>query len=262
MLEYAEFFNHTIHERYAENRLTVLFGYRILHNFTLKILALDASTEYLSLALWLDGKVESLDMHAGQTHSQIILPKIRELLDASNLQMRDINGIAFGEGPGSFTGLRISCGVAQGLAFGANIPVVAVSTLLSLAHASGRDKVIACLDARMGEVYFAAYENSAEGWKEISAPGLYKPESLPALPSDGWVGVGSGWDAYAEPLQSAYQSQLAECLTGKYPSASAMAELSVSRFEAGLGLPAAQAAPVYIRNKVAFTSSEREKSST
>lgn len=225
----------------------------------MNILALDASTEYLSLALWQDGRLTKLDMHAGQSHSQIILPRIRELLDQAALQMTDLHGIAFGEGPGSFTGLRISCGVAQGLAFGASLPVVGVSTLLALAHASGHDKVIACLDARMGEVYMAAYEKTAGAWSEISAAGLFKPEQLPTLPGAGWVGVGSGWDAYRSQLQVIYGAQLIEVIAGRFPSASAMAELAAPEFAAGRGLPASQAAPVYIRNKVAFTTQEREK---
>lgn len=228
----------------------------------MKILALDASTEYLSLALWQDGQVTALDIHAGQTHSQIILPRIRELLDQHSLQMTDLQGIAFGEGPGSFTGLRISCGVAQGLAFGANLPVVGVSTLMSLAHASGHDKVIACLDARMGEVYMAAYEKHGDEWLELKPAGLYKPEQLPVLTGAGWLGVGSGWDAYAEHLQQAYPGQLKEFLVGRFPSAAAMAALAAPKFAAGQGLPASQAAPVYIRNKVAFTTQERAQSAS
>ncbi len=225
----------------------------------MKILALDASTENLSLALWLDGEVHAIDEHAGQTHSQIILPRIRTLLDEARLEMSDLEGIVFGAGPGSFTGLRISCGVAQGLAFGAGLPVFGVSTLLALAQAAGHEKVIACLDARMGEVYLAAYQKTLAGWQEVSAPGLYKPDSLPEIAGADWLGAGSGWDAYHEALLSQYQSQCSSWLPKRFPTASAMAELAAPEFMAGRGLPAAQAAPVYIRNKVAFTTSERER---
>ena len=124
----------------------------------MQILAIDTSTEYLSLALWLDGRVFSRDINAGQTHSQQILPTLRELLDEAQVELNALDGIAFGAGPGSFTGLRIACGVAQGLAFGTGLPVIAVSTLQALAQQSGAEKVIACLDARMGEIYHAAYE--------------------------------------------------------------------------------------------------------
>lgn len=227
----------------------------------MRLLAFDTSTEYLSLALWLDGRVLVRDLHAGQTHSQRILPLVRELLDEASLQLQQLDGIAFGAGPGSFTGLRIACGVAQGLAFGAGLPVVGVSTLLALAQASTADRVIACLDARMGEVYHAAYmrDGSRDGndWHEVLAPGLYVPEVLPAVPGANWVGAGSGWDSYADALQRAYASQLSEVLPGRYPSAQAIAELAAPQFAAGKGLPAAQAAPLYIRNKVALKTSER-----
>ncbi|WP_137719102.1 tRNA (adenosine(37)-N6)-threonylcarbamoyltransferase complex dimerization subunit type 1 TsaB [Methylobacillus flagellatus] len=223
----------------------------------MRLLAFDTSTEYLSLALWLDGRVLVRDLHAGQTHSQRILPLVRELLDEASLQLKQLDGIAFGAGPGSFTGLRIACGVAQGLAFGAGLPVVGVSTLLALAQATTADRVIACLDARMGEVYHAACVRDGTGWHEVLAPGLYAPEALPAVPGSDWVGAGSGWDSYADALQGAYATQLSEVLPGRYPSAQAIAELAAPQFAAGQGLPAAQAAPLYIRNKVALKTSER-----
>ncbi len=124
----------------------------------MKILALDTSTEFLSLALWQHGAVAVREMLAGQKHSELVLPLVRELLDEAGLQLADLDGIAFGMGPGSFTGLRIGCGVAQGLVYGANLPVVGVCTLEALAQQAGADRVIACLDARMNEVYHAAYQ--------------------------------------------------------------------------------------------------------
>lgn len=228
----------------------------------MKILALDTSTEFLSLALWLNGKIFTRDLLAGQTHSQQILPLLRELLDEAGLDLHDdlhdLDGIAFGAGPGSFTGLRIGCGVAQGLAFGANLPVVGVSTLLALAANSDADRVIACLDARMGEVYLAVYAKNGADWTEINPPGLYKPDAVPPVAGNGWVGTGSGWATYGEQLKTCYGQQIVQTMPDEYPKASAIAELARPLFEAGLGLPAAQAAPIYIRNKVAFKSSERE----
>jgi tRNA threonylcarbamoyladenosine biosynthesis protein TsaB len=224
----------------------------------MKILALDTSTEYLSLALVLDGKAFVRDQHAGQTHSQRILPLLRELLDEAGIELPQLDGIAFGAGPGSFTGLRIGCGVAQGLAFGASLPVVGISTLQALAQASGVDKVIACLDARMGEVYHAAYELRDKAWHEVMAPGLYKPDAVPPIPGNGWVGSGSGWKVYGELLAAQYAGQLADTIPDAYPHALAIAQLAVPLFEAGQGRPAAEAAPIYIRNKVALKTSERE----
>jgi tRNA threonylcarbamoyladenosine biosynthesis protein TsaB len=224
----------------------------------MKILALDTSTEYLSLALSLDGKILTRDIHAGQTHSQLILPLLHELLGEAKVSINDLDGIAFGAGPGSFTGLRIGCGVAQGLAFGADLPVVGISTLMALAQANGSEKVMACMDARMGEIYHAAYVRNNDGWDEVSAAGLSKPEAMPTLAGDGWTGVGNGWQSYAQQLDACYGPQVTQVFPDAFPQAKAIAELATPIFEAGLGRPAAEAAPIYIRNKVAFKTSERE----
>ena len=172
------------------------------------LLALDTSTEYLSLALMKGDKTFTFDINAGQTHSQIILPQLQLLLNEADLQLNELQCIAFGAGPGSFTGVRIAAGVAQGLGFGAQLPVVSICTLLALAEASGADKVIACLDARMGEVYHAAYERVSGEWQTVVEPGLYKPEAAPVIVSTGWTGAGSGWQTYAEQLGAVYARQL------------------------------------------------------
>lgn len=225
----------------------------------MKILAFDTSTEYLSLALWCDGEVSARDQLAGQTHSSLILPQLREMLDAAGLELTDFDGIAFGAGPGSFTGLRIGCGVAQGLAFGAGLPVLGVSTLLALAAAGDQDKVIACLDARMGEVYHAAYVRQRGGWATVHAPGLYAPQAVPAVEGEGWHGSGSGWGAYGDVLAGAYAGRVAAIDAAAFPHARTLAALAAPLFAQGLGKPAHEAAPVYIRNKVAFTMRERAK---
>ncbi len=225
----------------------------------MKILAFDTSTEYLSIALWCDGEVSARDQLAGQSHSSLILPQLREMLDEAGLALKDFDGIAFGAGPGSFTGLRIGCGVAQGLAFGAGLPVLGVSTLLALAAASDQDRVIACLDARMGEVYHATYVRQRGGWATMHAPGLYAPQAVPAVEGEGWCGVGSGWGAYGEILAIAYAGHVAGVDAATFPHAREMASLAAPLFAQGLGKPAHEAAPVYIRNKVAFTMRERAK---
>ena len=225
----------------------------------MQILALDTSTEFLSLALSLNGRVFSRDIHAGQSHSTQILPVLRELLDEAKINLKELDGIAFGAGPGSFTGLRIACGVAQGLAFGSNLPVVEVSTLEALAQQSGEQKVITCLDARMGEVYYAAYIKNGEVWNEVHAPALYKPDQVPSLIGNDWVGIGTGWTAYSEALQKAYTAQLkTNPLTENvHPTAVAIAELALPLFAADKAKPAHEVAPLYIRNKVALKTSER-----
>lgn len=223
----------------------------------MKLLALDTSTEYLSLALWLGGELKVRELLAGQKHSSLTLPLLRELLDEAGLQLSDLNGIAFGQGPGSFTGLRIGCGVAQGLAFGAGLKVVGVGTLEALAEQAGHDKVITCLDARMGEVYHAAYRRNGNGWDEVHAPGLYAPEALPAVEGDGWCGIGSGWDSYEAALRACYAGQIGDVMLKVFPLARHIAALAAPQFAAGKAVAPDQVAPLYVRNKVALTMKER-----
>lgn len=223
----------------------------------MKILAFDTSTEYLSLALWCDGEVSVREQLAGQSHSSLILPQLREMLDEAGLELADFDGIVFGAGPGSFTGLRIGCGVAQGLAFGAGLPVLGISTLMALAASSGEDKVIACLDARMGEVYHAAYVRQKGGWLAVHEPGLYAPGKVPSVLGEGWCGIGSGWAAYGAVLQGCYNGHVGSTQPQAFPHAREMAVLAAPLFERGLGKAAQEAAPVYIRNKVALTTQER-----
>ncbi|HEY8354729.1 MAG TPA: tRNA (adenosine(37)-N6)-threonylcarbamoyltransferase complex dimerization subunit type 1 TsaB [Methylophilaceae bacterium] len=224
----------------------------------MNILALDTSTEYLSVALRYGGRVLSRHFHAGQGHSQRILPTIRELLDEAGADIGDLHAIVFGAGPGSFTGLRIGCGVAQGLAFGAGLPVLGVCTLNAMAQASGHARVIACLDARMGEIYHAVYERRGTDWHIVMPPALHKPDRLPMIEGDGWAGVGNGWAVYADALQNRYGHQVDVMLPEQYPEALAMLALAEPRLTAGEGVPAEQALPVYIRNRVALKTHERE----
>ena len=138
----------------------------------MNILALETSTEICSAALWLDGKVDAREVVAGQRNSELLLPMVDALLAANQLAMRDLDGVAFGSGPGAFTGVRIACGVAQGIAFGIDVPVAAIGTLMALAEAAGAPRAVCCLDARMGEVYHAAYQRRGDAWFEVHAPGL------------------------------------------------------------------------------------------
>lgn len=225
----------------------------------MNLLALDTSTEYLSLAIQKGGEIFTFDLNAGQTHSQIILPQIQALLEVANMQLSNLQGLAFGAGPGSFTGVRVAAGVAQGLGFGANLPVVGICTLLALAEASGADKVIACLDARMGEVYHAAYEKTGGEWQTIIEPSLYKPEVAPVIQGTGWVGAGSGWQTYGEQLGAVYAENIQATQPQLLPTASAILKLAQPIFANGNAKPASEAMPIYIRNRVALKTAEREQ---
>jgi len=206
--------------------------------------------------LWRNGQVEIREARAGQKHSELLLPMIDVLLAAQNLKLKDLDGIAFGAGPGSFTGLRIACGVAQGLAFGADTPVLGISTLLALAEASGAERVVCCLDARMNQVYHAAYEKRGNAWHVIHEPGLYAPENAPPLSGDGWVGCGNGFAVYRAALEQRYSGQLTK-IVDALPHAREIAVLAARGFARGEGVAAEQAAPLYVRDKVALRIDER-----
>lgn len=223
----------------------------------MNLLAFDTSTEFLSVALQANGQHWALDVEAGASASQRILPEIQNMLAQAKVELKALDGIAFGAGPGAFTGVRIACGVAQGLAFGANLPVVAVHTLMAVAEASGEQKVIVCQDARMGEVYFAAYERTEAVWQTISPAIVCEPEQVPALTGDGWVGVGSGWATYKDALNAVYKNQLSHVLPTITPTAQAVLVLAQPVFSSGHAQAAHEVAPIYIRNRVALTTQER-----
>jgi tRNA threonylcarbamoyladenosine biosynthesis protein TsaB len=234
----------------------------------MKLLILDTSTEYCSAALWLDGHIHARRVLAGQRHSSLVLPMVDELLRESDLGLRQLDGIGYGAGPGSFTGLRIACAVTQGLAFGADLPVVGVSTLESIAGQTGADKVLTVLDARMAEVYWAAYQREAKPsdghrrWRAVIAPALALPESVHVPDGGNWVGAGNGFAALGELLRPRLSAQLARIDDTLMPDAAAMAPFAVEAFEQGRGMDAALAAPIYLRDKVALTIDERRARTT
>lgn len=223
----------------------------------MKILALDTSSEACSAALWIDGAISFEHALAGQRHSQLLLPMVEALLGSAALDLRALDAVAFGEGPGSFTGLRIACAIAQGLAFGAGVPVVGVGTLLALAEASGAAEVACCLDARMHQVYFAAYRRSGPDWSCVHPPALYAPDAIPPLPPGTWTGCGAGFGVYGEALHRALGVTWTALLPDALPHAREVAVLAAAALARGGGVHPAQAFPVYIRDKVALTVEEQ-----
>ena len=223
----------------------------------MRILALETSTEYCSVGLWQDGNVVNRCELVGQRHSELLIGILDSLLHEAGVKISELNGIAFGAGPGSFTGVRIACGVTQGLALGADLPVVGVCTLQALAQAAGHDKVIAALDARMGEIYHAVYEKWAGSWVTICEPNLCLPQQAPQVQGSGWFGVGSGFAMYGAVLGNRYAGQISGSDIQAVPQAIAIAEFSAPLFAAGQGMDAAQAMPFYLRDKVALKTSER-----
>ncbi len=218
----------------------------------MKILALETATDPGSIALWLDGKVIARRCPDNLSNSATLLPVAEEAIKEAGLGFAELDGIAFGMGPGSFTGLRVSCGVAQGLAFARDLPLLGVGTLDAMALASGGERVIVALDARMGEVYFGVF---ASGVLQGSI-GVYAPDSVPVPDSTGWLACGNGLAAYPV-LRERLSAVVAEWRPEIMPHAEFVVRLAAPRIERGERIDPADAAPLYVRDKVAKTVAER-----
>jgi tRNA threonylcarbamoyladenosine biosynthesis protein TsaB len=222
----------------------------------MRLLAFETATARLSVALWQDGACIERSALLPNGGSQVLLPWMHELLAEAGVSLRQVDGIAFGAGPGGFTGLRLACGVTQGLAFGLDVPVAPICTLAALALDCGQRHVWACLDARMNEVYAAAYAVDGDTVSEVMAPVCLPPAVLPAPTFlDAW-GAGDGFARYGEILRG-QKTGLAGVRDDLLPSAVAVARLAAPILANGGGVPAADAQPLYVRNKVAFTTAER-----
>jgi tRNA threonylcarbamoyladenosine biosynthesis protein TsaB len=222
-----------------------------------QILALDTSTEYCSAAFWRDGHVFDRVEHAGQRHSELLIPMIRAVLAEGGASMHELDAIAATVGPGTFTGVRIATAVAQGLAFGARVPVVAVGTLEAMAAACNAQRVVVASDARMGEVYCAAYRRNTDHLETLFGPMLAKPDSVPTLTERGFVGAGNGFERYRDALMQCWAESIESVADVSYPHARDVAALAATRVAIGLVAPAEALTPVYVRDKVALTVSER-----
>jgi tRNA threonylcarbamoyladenosine biosynthesis protein TsaB len=194
---------------------------------------------------------------AVRTHSQAILPMVQELLQEAGVALADCDAIAFGAGPGSFTGVRTACGIAQGLAYGAGLPVLPLITLDAMAlacrEAGGAQDVLAVLDARMGEVYWAQYQGAVR----VAGPALSAPADVAPLATDAPLAAcGNGFSAYPEAF--AGRPYAVGARVDIMPHACQIAQLAVAALAAGAAVAPAQAQPLYLRNKIAYTSAERQ----
>lgn len=221
------------------------------------LLAFEASTRRLSVALWRDGALAEKSADVPNGGSERLLPWANELLAEAGLGLSQLDGIAFGAGPGGFTGLRLACGVAQGLAWGLDMPVVPVCTLAALALGAGDGRILACLDARMNEVYVAAYAVCGESVEQIMAPKVGAGATVSLPEGEGWRGVGDGFASWGEVLRQRMGLRLPSEDAALMPTAAAVARLAAPVLQQGGGVPAAQAIPLYVRDKVALTTAER-----
>jgi tRNA threonylcarbamoyladenosine biosynthesis protein TsaB len=220
------------------------------------ILAIETSTELASVAILRGNQMLSRESSGTHTHSQTVLPMLQSLLAEAGISLSQCDAIGFGAGPGSFTGVRTACGVVQGLAFGADLPVVPVSTLEAMAQAC-HDKtttadVLAILDARMGEVYWAQYR-LLNGWQVVVPPSLSVASAV--IPQGEVVACGNGLMAYAADFASQAFTQSAD--SSVMPHAIQVAKLADIAIQQGRAVSARDAQPIYLRNKVALTTSER-----
>ena len=217
----------------------------------MKLLALDTSTEACSAAVLVEGVVLERYELAPRRHAALILPMIEAVLAEAGIGVTQLDAVAFGRGPGAFTGVRVAVGVAQGIACAADLPVVPVSTLAALALGAGREtgytRIAAALDARMGEIYWGTYAMVDETVEPLGEECVRAPLAATAPPGD-WFGVGSGWRIYSAILSR--RLTVAGWLGERFPCAGDIVRLAADPRQRGGWVPAEQALPVYLRNEV------------
>ena len=222
------------------------------------LLALDSSTETMALALVAPGQARVFETAGGAQASARMLPEIKALLADAGLQLADLDAIAYGQGPGAFTGLRTACAVAQGLAFGLDKPVLAVDSLMLVAEdarAQGAgDDVWVAMDARIGEISAAHYRWAGGGWRVDEAPALYAPAALAARWGRPAAAAGTALTEYADAL-----GPQPRAWPQARSRAAALGALALAAWQRGEARDAAEAVPVYVRDKVALTTAEREQ---
>ena len=227
----------------------------------MKLLAVETATEACSAAIMIDGEITEQFSLTANGHSKLILPMIDALMADAGLKPTDLDGLAFGCGPGSFTGVRIATGIIQGIAFALDLPVVPVSNLATVAQDffdhNEENLAFVAMDARMNEIYWGVYQRNASGFAELLGKEAVLPASEIEFPGVSGVGIGSGWKAYHQELLSHLSHRVIGYDADILPRARAVARLGTEGFKLGLAVPVEQAMPVYLRDKVAKKESER-----
>ncbi|TBM22894.1 tRNA (adenosine(37)-N6)-threonylcarbamoyltransferase complex dimerization subunit type 1 TsaB [Hafnia paralvei] len=223
-----------------------------------RILAIDTATEACSVALWNNGEKHALFEICPREHTQRILPMVQQILAESGVSLNQLDALAFGRGPGSFTGVRIGIGIAQGLAMGADLPMVGVSTLATMAQGAfrqmGATQVLAAIDARMGEVYWGQYQRQNDGvWVGENTEAVFTPEraqqNVMALARE-WASVGTGWGTYPDMAAATPITLVDGQIT--LPQAEDMLPLALVDFALGKMTAVENAQPTYLRNEVTW----------
>ena len=221
----------------------------------MKILAIDTASNRCSAALLIQGVVYERSRLVPQGHGEWILPMVDGVLEQSNITLSDLDAIAFGRGPGTFTGVRMAISVAQGLAFGADLALVPVSDLAMIAQGAVREhqasKILVAVDARMGEVYWASFVTENGLVTLVGDELICGPSQTPVISGEGWYACGTGWQAYPE-MMDAYDSQVSHIDGERLPQAEDALPLARRDIELGLAVSPEFAAPSYLRDKVAW----------
>lgn len=228
----------------------------------MKILAVETATEACSAALLVNGEIKERWELAPRAHTRLILPMIEGLMAEAGLSPKQLDAVAFGCGPGSFTGVRVATGVVQGIALGADLPVLPISTLAAIAQDyfdhNPAPVLFTAMDARMGELFWGVYRQDAQGYAELLGKEIVADVGHIERPPLSGVGIGSGWLAYQQKLMDHLGKMVEEVVVeAVWPKASAIARLGAYAFQAGKAVPVEMGQPVYLRDKVAKTEQER-----
>ena len=225
----------------------------------MKLLAFETATEACSAAVWVDGEViERFDL-APRRHAELALPWAEDVLREAGVRRSELDAIAVGRGPGAFTGVRLAIAIAQGIALALDRPIVPVSTLAALALQSRAPRVLAAIDARMGEVYAAAYRCDGDNAIALDAERVVAPNAV-VLPDDGneWIGVGTGFDAGEGALRASLAGRFMRIDASALPHAADVARIAAQAFKRGEGVAPERIEPAYLRDNVALTLVEQQ----
>jgi len=226
----------------------------------MKLLAFETATEACSVALYVDGAVRERFELAPRRHAELALPWAEELLAEAGIARSALDAVACGRGPGAFTGVRLAIAVTQGIALALDRPVLGVSTLAALATDAGRepgDRIVAAIDARMGEVYVGGFVRTADGLVDaLDEERLGAPDAVP-LPGGRWIGVGSGFAAQESVLARRCMESAGRIDAAALPHAAAVARLAARAHARGEAIAAERLEPAYLRDKVALTLAEQ-----
>ena len=224
----------------------------------MKLLAFETSTEACSVALWLDGAVHERFELAPRRHAELALPWAQQLLAEAGVAKAQLDAIAVGRGPGAFTGVRLGVAIAQGIALALDRPVVPVSTLAALAWPAAGERILAAIDARMGEVYLAAFQRQGDGLRLLQPEAVARPDAAALPEGDGWHGVGTGFGAVDGALRARLGARLASVDADALPHAADVARLAAMAFARGEAVAPERLEPAYLRDKVALTLAEQQ----